>query len=72
MPTHDLLIRRASLVTADGVADADIAVADGRVAEVGPDLAGTAHEEIDATGIHAFPGVVDAHVHFNEPGRTDW
>ena len=72
MPTHDLLIRRASLVTADGVADADIAVADGRVAEVGPDLAGTAREEIDATGIHAFPGVVDAHVHFNEPGRTDW
>ena len=23
-------------------------------------------------GLHVFPGVVDAHVHFNEPGRADW
>ena len=24
------------------------------------------------TGLTIFPGVIDAHVHFNEPGRTDW
>ena len=28
--------------------------------------------EIDATGLHVFPGGLDPHVHFNEPGRTDW
>jgi allantoinase len=27
---------------------------------------------IEAVGLHVLPGVVDAHVHFNEPGRTEW
>ena len=31
-----------------------------------------AREEVDARGLQVLPGVVDAHVHFNEPGRTDW
>jgi allantoinase len=43
----------------------------GSIVEIG-DLSGTAVEEIDATGLHIFPGVIDPHVHFNEPGRTDW
>jgi allantoinase len=25
-----------------------------------------------ATGYHVFPGLIDAHVHFNEPGRAEW
>jgi hypothetical protein len=29
-------------------------------------------EFIDATGLHVFPGGLDPHVHFNEPGRTHW
>jgi allantoinase len=29
-------------------------------------------EESDATGLHIFSGVIDSHVHFNEPGRIDW
>src|SRR4051812_24435297 len=33
---------------------------------------GDAREEIDARGLVVLPGVVDAHVHVNEPGRTDW
>jgi allantoinase len=33
---------------------------------------GTAREEIDASGWLVLPGVIDAHVHFNEPGRADW
>src|SRR5207248_6083008 len=31
-----------------------------------------ANATLDATGLHILPGMVDAHVHFNEPGRTDW
>jgi allantoinase len=27
---------------------------------------------IDCAGLQIFPGVIDAHVHFNEPGRTEW
>ena len=36
------------------------------------DVFAPAREEIDARGLHVFPGVVDAHVHLNEPGRTHW
>jgi allantoinase len=47
-------------------------VADGRIAAVGTNLDLTAAEEIDASGLHVFPGGIDSHVHFNEPGRTEW
>jgi allantoinase len=64
----DLVIRGAD-VAGDGAAD--IAIADGRIAAIGPELPGAA-EEIDAAGLLALPGVVDAHVHLNDPGRADW
>ncbi len=31
-----------------------------------------AHEAIDYGDLHILPGLVDSHVHINEPGRTDW
>jgi allantoinase len=68
----DLLVRGGSAVTPAGVVRADIAVADGRIAEVALEITGTATETIDATGCHVLPGVVDPHVHFNDPGRADW
>ena len=58
-------------MTADGLRQADLAIEDGRIVEVAPDLPG-AREEIDARGLVVFPGVIDAHLHFNEPGRTQW
>jgi allantoinase len=58
-------------VTAAGVRRADVGVSDGVIAAVEPELSGGA-SEIDATGLHVFPGGLDPHVHFNEPGRTHW
>jgi allantoinase len=73
MTTFDTILRRGDLVTGAGVLPAtDIGVAEGRIAAIGPELAGSAREEIDCAGLHIFPGVIDAHVHFNEPGRTEW
>lgn len=72
MPEFDLIIRGGQVVTADAVVTADVAVSDGVIVAVEPDLAGNSHHEIDATGLHLLPGLIDAHVHFNEPGRTDW
>ncbi|WP_216324415.1 allantoinase [Deinococcus aestuarii] len=69
---YDLLIRGGHVVGEDGVTVADLGVEGGRIVEVAPELAGEAREELDARGLHVFPGVVDVHVHFNEPGRTDW
>lgn len=68
--TYDLIVRGGTLV---GEGDpTDLAVAGGTISAIEPDLEGTAGEEIDARGLHVFPGAIDAHVHFNEPGRTDW
>src|SRR5438270_10732653 len=72
MPTWDLLIRGGDVVTPDGVRRLDIAIEGDTIAELAPELPGSAHETIDATGLHVFPGLIDPHVHFNEPGRTEW
>lgn len=72
MSAYDLLVRNGIVVNATGTERADIAITDGRIVAVAPELAGTGKEEIDAAGQHIFPGVIDAHVHFNEPGRTSW
>jgi allantoinase len=72
MSTYDLILRGGTLVTADGPQEADLAVADGRIVDISPELEGAAREEIDASGLHVFPGAIDAHAHFNEPGRTHW
>lgn len=68
----DLLVRGGRVVTRDGISIADVGIAEGTIAVVGTNLSLTAGEEIDATGLHVFPGAIDSHVHFNEPGRTEW
>src|SRR5215204_5208797 len=72
MTRFDLLVRGGMVVTPDGASIADVAVSDGSIVEVFPEITGTAGAEINARGLHVVPGVVDVHVHFNEPGRTDW
>src|SRR5687767_6062788 len=67
------VIQSRRVVTPDGVRAAAIWVRDGRIEGV------RAHGEAPA-GVRALdlgdlvlgPGLVDVHVHFNEPGRTDW
>ncbi len=68
----DVLIRGGEVVTPDGVRRLDVAIEGGTIVELAPELTGAARESIDAARLHVFPGVIDAHVHFNEPGRTDW
>lgn len=67
-----LLLRGGTLLGPDGERRADLRIEDGRIAEIGEELAGGADEELDATGLHLLPGAIDPHVHFNEPGRTEW
>lgn len=66
-----MIIRGGTVVTVRGAERADIAIERGAITEVGRDL-DEQPEEIEATGLHVFPGGIDSHVHFNEPGRTDW
>lgn len=70
--TADLAIRGGRVVTEDGVREADVLIAGGVFDAVVEPGHGKAFDEIEARGLHVFPGVVDAHAHVNEPGREEW
>jgi allantoinase len=67
----DLVIRGGMVVTSEGRRRADVVVDGGRIVEISEDAPGGTHE-IRATSLHVLPGLVDVHVHFNDPGRTEW
>lgn len=71
MSAFDLILRGGTVVTSDSACEMDVAIADGSIAALGSNL-GEAREIVDATGQHIFPGLIDSHVHFNDPGRADW
>src|SRR4051812_43857985 len=72
MSDFDLIVRGGTVVAPDGVRRADVGVADGAIVAVAPGLDGGAQAEVDAAGLHVLPGAVDAHVHFNDPGRAEY
>ena len=47
-----------------------MAVADWLIVAVEPEIEGAAGTEIDTAGLHVFPGLIDPHLHSNEPDRT--
>jgi allantoinase len=63
MNDFDLLVRGR---------EQDIGISEGKIVALAEDMSGSAKLEIDARDLAIFPGAIDAHVHFNEPGRTDW
>jgi allantoinase len=72
-PESARIIRGTRVVTPDGVRPAAIHVADGRIARVTSfDDVPRGAELLDAGESVVFPGLVDTHVHVNEPGRTEW
>lgn len=71
MTRYDTLIRSGTVI-ASTVQQADIAIDGDQIVAVAPELPGAARETIDAAGLHILPGLIDAHVHCNEPGRSEW
>ena len=69
MAEFDFILRQCK--TASG-GKSDFGVTDGKIAGVGSDLPGSSSIEIDLSGKQIYPGFIDAHVHFNEPGRAEW
>ncbi|MCU0495047.1 MAG: dihydroorotase family protein [Chloroflexaceae bacterium] len=69
----DLAIVNGTLIDEQGRREADIGIADGRVAQVAAagTLAGRASAEIDATSMWVLPGIVDAHFHCRAPDHPE-
>lgn len=70
----DLVIRGQRVMTSDGTGACEVGIRDGVIASVEPlgsDLQGTEVIEL-APDETLIPGLVDSHVHVNEPGRTEW
>jgi dihydropyrimidinase len=63
----DLVIAGGTVVTSDGAAAADVAVADGRIERIGPGLEADDVDVLDATGLLVLPGVIDVHTHLRLP-----
>lgn len=65
----DFVLRGVSLL---GETTVDAAVSEGKWVAISERLGSGNGVGIDGFGKILLPGVIDAHVHFNEPGRTNW
>jgi allantoinase len=69
----DLALTSRRVVLADGVVPATIVVREGRIAAIAREGQRVeARETCDLGELVLMPGLVDPHVHVNEPGRTQW
>jgi allantoinase len=67
----DLVFRAERMITPDGEVAGCVGVRDGRIAAVEPGLDADRVVELGAD-VMLLPGMVDTHVHVNDPGRTEW
>ena len=65
----DKIIDNGTLVLEDGCLNASLAIKDGKIAAILQDGCGAdGKERIDAGGRYIFPGGIDTHTHFFDPG----
>ena len=68
----DLILKNGTIVTPEKSFLGDIAVSNGKIVKTGSlDSSDTADVIYDASGKHILPGIIDAHVHFRDPGLTE-
>lgn len=69
-------VQNGYVFTHEGFRHVNIRIKDGRITSLFEKKAEPPFEEptriIDASGCLVIPGFIDAHVHFNDPGRTEW
>ena len=65
-----ILIKNANIVNEGKIFVADVLIADGIISKIGNLPLTSDCKIIDATGKYLFPGIIDAQVHFREPGLT--
>ena len=69
--TADLVLKNGWIVTPQSTVKGGVAITNGKFVAIGADDSlPPGKEEIDVQGNHILPGVIDAHVHFRDPGVT--
>jgi dihydroorotase len=69
---YDLIIKNGIIVTTKENFRGNIAVNNGKIVKTGNlDLSDTSNQVYDADGKYILPGIIDAHVHFRDPGLTE-
>jgi allantoinase len=68
----DLIVRGGNVVTPEGISRVDLGILDGRIVRIAPEISEASAATVEAADKYIFPGILDAHVHFNEPGRAEW
>ena len=69
----DFAIKGNRILTPEGTRPAIVLIQDGLIIDVVDSLSGIkANQMIDIGDSVLMPGIIDPHVHINEPGRTDW
>lgn len=63
-------IQNARIVNEGKIIEADLLIADGRIAKIASEIGEGFDESIDAAGKYLLPGMIDDQVHFREPGLT--
>ncbi|MBQ3220731.1 MAG: dihydroorotase [Clostridia bacterium] len=63
-----MIIRNGNVVWNGTVEKKDLWIEDGKIVSIAENIPANGSEEIDATGKHIFPGLIDMHVHLREPG----
>ena len=63
-----MIIRNGNVVLKDEVVKKDVLIEDGKIVKIAENIPANGSREIDATGKHVFPGLIDMHVHLRDPG----
>lgn len=67
---QNYLIKDIAIVNEGAVAHADVLIRNGRIERIGNGISDASATEINGSGKHLLPGVIDDQVHFREPGLT--
>ena len=63
-----MIIRNGNVVLKNSVEKKDILIENGKIVQVADNIPANGSVEIDASGKHVFPGLIDMHVHLRDPG----
>src|SRR3954468_18549468 len=72
MRDETTVIRSTRIVTPDGTRDGGVVIRGGRIVDVVSRSEAAIPAAEDFGDLAILPGLVDVHVHVNEPGRTEW